>query len=164
MYALYIMFIHVLIICIVGTLRFGNLFVGRPSCFRFSNANLAPVICIFSAQVSGFQGRIEKDPDSCYSFWVGGSLQLLGASDILERQSCARFLLSCESKMGGFQKSPGMDFNYKRFLNEFNTDMTKHGAVRLMTHVFFINGCVKMFHASFKFRSTMLSLGTLILM
>lgn len=63
-----------------------------------------------SRQVSGFQGRIEKDPDSCYSFWVGGSLQLLGASDILERQSCARFLLSCESKMGGFQKFPEAPF------------------------------------------------------
>ena len=45
-YALYIMFIHFLIICIVGTLRFGNLFVGRLSCFRFSNANLAPVIFV----------------------------------------------------------------------------------------------------------------------
>ena len=31
----------------------------------------------------------------CYSFWVGGTLQLLGME--IERQSCARFLQTCES-------------------------------------------------------------------
>ena len=57
-----------------------------------------------SRQVSGFQGRIEKDPDSCYSFWIGGTLQLLGFD--FECQSCTCFLQTCESKMGGFQKFP----------------------------------------------------------
>jgi hypothetical protein len=27
------------------------------------------------AQVSGFQGRLGKDPDSCYSFWIGATLK-----------------------------------------------------------------------------------------
>jgi prenyltransferase beta subunit len=25
--------------------------------------------------VSGFQGRLGKDPDSCYSFWIGATLK-----------------------------------------------------------------------------------------
>ena len=29
-------------------------------------------------QVGGFQGRVNKDPDTCYSFWVGASLKMLG--------------------------------------------------------------------------------------
>ncbi|CAJ1360872.1 unnamed protein product [Effrenium voratum] len=61
-------------------------------------------------QQSGFQGRIEKEPDSCYSFWVGGTLQMLGADAFLERQSCARFLKTCESGYGGFQKFPDAEF------------------------------------------------------
>mmetsp|Transcript_128191 Transcript_128191/g.256015 ORF Transcript_128191/g.256015 Transcript_128191/m.256015 type:complete len:455 (+) Transcript_128191:174-1538(+) len=55
----------------------------------------------------GFQGRIEKPMDSCYSFWVGGSLSLLGVGHLLDGPSCARFLKSCESAaLGGFQKFP----------------------------------------------------------
>jgi len=55
----------------------------------------------------GFQGRIEKAMDSCYSFWVGGSLSLLGVGHLLDGPSCAAFLKSCESvAIGGFQKFP----------------------------------------------------------
>eukprot|EP00929_Paragymnodinium_shiwhaense_P031196 TRINITY_DN17538_c0_g1_i2.p1 TRINITY_DN17538_c0_g1~~TRINITY_DN17538_c0_g1_i2.p1 ORF type:complete len:371 (-),score=49.55 TRINITY_DN17538_c0_g1_i2:337-1449(-) len=58
-------------------------------------------------QLFGFQGRIEKDTDSCYSFWVGGSLQLLGAGGLIESQSCLEFLKQCEfTQYGGFQKYP----------------------------------------------------------
>eukprot|EP00931_Biecheleriopsis_adriatica_P088609 TRINITY_DN62898_c0_g1_i1.p1 TRINITY_DN62898_c0_g1~~TRINITY_DN62898_c0_g1_i1.p1 ORF type:complete len:407 (+),score=88.19 TRINITY_DN62898_c0_g1_i1:39-1259(+) len=58
-------------------------------------------------QISGFQGRIEKDADTCYSFWVGGSLQLLGAASFLDRQACVEFLKQCESgRFGGFLKFP----------------------------------------------------------
>ncbi|CAE7336438.1 Geranylgeranyl transferase type-1 subunit beta [Symbiodinium microadriaticum] len=61
-------------------------------------------------QVSGFQGRIEKDPDSCYSFWVGGSMQLLGAH-FLQPDDCLQFLKRCESqRLGGFQKFPDAPF------------------------------------------------------
>lgn len=56
----------------------------------------------------GFQGRIEKPEDSCYSFWVGGSLKLLGLVDLVNGVSCSRFLKSCEFAAGGFQKFPDM--------------------------------------------------------
>ena len=26
--------------------------------------------------ISGFQGRPEKDPDACYSFWIGASIRV----------------------------------------------------------------------------------------
>lgn len=55
----------------------------------------------------GFQGRIEKAMDSCYSFWVGASLKILGVEALLDGESCARFLKECESTAtGGFQKFP----------------------------------------------------------
>jgi len=55
----------------------------------------------------GFQGRIEKPMDSCYSFWVGASLRLLGAHIFLEAESCIVFLKQCEfMSTGGFQKLP----------------------------------------------------------
>lgn len=62
--------------------------------------------CVKRQQV-GFQGRIEKDEDSCYSFWVGGSLALLGVGALIDRNACAGFLKRCESTAsGGFQKFP----------------------------------------------------------
>jgi len=61
-------------------------------------------------QHHGFQGRIEKAMDSCYSFWVGASLKLLGVESFMNRESCAQFLKSCESGVfGGFQKFPEVE-------------------------------------------------------
>lgn len=62
--------------------------------------------CVKRQQL-GFQGRIEKPMDSCYSFWVGASLKLLGVADFLQPDSCALFLKQCESfQTGGFLKMP----------------------------------------------------------
>jgi len=61
-----------------------------------------------SRQVSGFQGRPNKDPDTCYSFWVGASLDLLGChSEVVNPLLNRSFSLSCQSKIGGFSKTPG---------------------------------------------------------
>mmetsp|Transcript_73066 Transcript_73066/g.136522 ORF Transcript_73066/g.136522 Transcript_73066/m.136522 type:complete len:412 (-) Transcript_73066:38-1273(-) len=58
-------------------------------------------------QQRGFQGRIEKAMDTCYSFWVGGSLHLLGAGPCLAKHDCAVFLHMCEDTVhGGFKKFP----------------------------------------------------------
>lgn len=58
-------------------------------------------------QIFGFQGRVDKPMDSCYSFWVGASLQLLGAGALLQSESCVEFLGQCEARgTGGFQKCP----------------------------------------------------------
>jgi len=57
-------------------------------------------------QVSGFQGRINKDPDTCYSFWIGASLAMLGAYDLVDFSAVRAFTYSCEKKTGGFSKWP----------------------------------------------------------
>ncbi|CAE7479585.1 PGGT1B [Symbiodinium sp. CCMP2592] len=89
--------------CAVAALRMLGRLADLPS------KDLLLLVCV-RRQISGFQGRIEKDPDSCYSFWVGGSMQLLGAS-FLQQDDCLQFLKRCESqRLGGFQKFPDAPF------------------------------------------------------
>ncbi|XP_008812041.1 geranylgeranyl transferase type-1 subunit beta [Phoenix dactylifera] len=54
----------------------------------------------------GFQGRANKPSDTCYAFWVGGVLKILGFYHFLNKGALRRFLLSCQSKYGGFTKFP----------------------------------------------------------
>ena len=62
-------------------------------------------------QVGGYQGRTNKDPDSCYSFWLGATLRLLGVDAFTDTdlQGTEYFLLEkCQSDLfGGFSKLPG---------------------------------------------------------
>jgi len=57
-------------------------------------------------QVSGFQGRINKDPDTCYSFWIGSSLIMLDALHLANHPLSKSFTTSCKTKYGGFSKCP----------------------------------------------------------
>lgn len=54
----------------------------------------------------GFQGRANKPSDTCYAFWVGGVLKILGSYHFLDKAALRRFMLSCQSKYGGFMKFP----------------------------------------------------------
>ena len=58
----------------------------------------------------GYNGRVNKAPDSCYSFWVGGTTHILGSFDDVDREPCRSFLLYCcqNEKIGGFSKTPGV--------------------------------------------------------
>ncbi|KAJ0962369.1 hypothetical protein J5N97_030197 [Dioscorea zingiberensis] len=51
----------------------------------------------------GFQGRANKASDTCYAFWVGGVLKILGAYHFLDKDALCRFLLS---QYSGFKKFP----------------------------------------------------------
>lgn len=55
----------------------------------------------------GFQGRSNKASDTCYAFWVGGVLRILGAQTLFDKQALREFLLTCQTKYGGFSKFPG---------------------------------------------------------
>ncbi|KAH0586009.1 hypothetical protein H2248_007286 [Termitomyces sp. 'cryptogamus'] len=55
----------------------------------------------------GFCGRTGKDADACYCFWCGAALHILGAGDLVDTLSLARFLASCQFKYGGIAKAPG---------------------------------------------------------
>ncbi|MFS8012716.1 putative protein geranylgeranyltransferase type I [Helianthus anomalus] len=54
----------------------------------------------------GFQGRPNKISDTCYAFWVGGVLKILGANKFMNERTLREFLLTCQSKYGGFSKFP----------------------------------------------------------
>lgn len=54
----------------------------------------------------GFQGRVNKPSDTCYAFWVGGVLKLLGGYHFCNKEALRIFVLSCQSKFGGFKKFP----------------------------------------------------------
>jgi prenyltransferase beta subunit len=58
-------------------------------------------------QLGGMQGRPNKVEDTCYSYWIGGTLRLLGSSSfaLLDHDALRAFVLSCQSGMGGFSKA-----------------------------------------------------------
>ncbi|KAK4482562.1 hypothetical protein RD792_009722 [Penstemon davidsonii] len=58
------------------------------------------------AEDGGFQGRANKPTDTCYAFWVGGILRILGADKFINKTALHGFLLTCQSEYGGFSKFP----------------------------------------------------------
>lgn len=56
----------------------------------------------------GFQGRCNKPPDSCYSFWNGATLALMGYDHLVDKPRIRRFILSCQHRNGGFAKFPNL--------------------------------------------------------
>lgn len=57
-------------------------------------------------QQGGFQGRCNKDPDSCYAFWDGATLDMLGKHALVDVPSCEQFIFSCQFPFGGLCKFP----------------------------------------------------------
>lgn len=56
----------------------------------------------------GFEGRANKPSDTCYAFWIGAVLRILGGYKFIDKEALRRFLLSCQSKYGGFSKYQGL--------------------------------------------------------
>jgi hypothetical protein len=53
----------------------------------------------------GFNGRSNKIADSCYTFWVGSCLGMLGKSNLIQTSHLQQFLYDCQANMiGGFSK------------------------------------------------------------
>jgi prenyltransferase beta subunit len=58
--------------------------------------------------VGGMQGRPNKAEDTCYSYWIGGTLRLLGRDELLDVEKLRAYVLRCQStQMGGFGKVVG---------------------------------------------------------
>jgi geranylgeranyl transferase type-1 subunit beta len=57
-------------------------------------------------QIGGFQGRPNKDEDTCYSFWIGASLHLLDAGGVIDGQAVGCFAQCCQYAKGGIAKQP----------------------------------------------------------
>jgi geranylgeranyl transferase type-1 subunit beta len=69
-----------------------------------------------SRQLGGMQGRPNKVEDTCYSYWIGGTLRLLGCDNLLDKDALTSFVLSCQTDMGGFSKVQGV---YPDLLHSF---------------------------------------------
>ncbi|XP_066977343.1 geranylgeranyl transferase type-1 subunit beta [Macrobrachium rosenbergii] len=55
----------------------------------------------------GLQGRPNKRSDTCYTFWIGASLKLLGGIDFLDLEALRQFVLSTQDPItGGLAKYP----------------------------------------------------------
>ncbi|CAG9325684.1 unnamed protein product [Blepharisma stoltei] len=54
----------------------------------------------------GFHGRIGKAPDSCYGYWIGLSLQILGGISFIDINDNIQFYQETQFFKGGFSKYP----------------------------------------------------------
>lgn len=62
--------------------------------------------CVLRQQ-NGFQGRPNKPVDTCYSFWVGATLQLLDVFQYTNFEKNRNYILSTQDRLvGGFAKWP----------------------------------------------------------
>jgi prenyltransferase beta subunit len=66
------------------------------------------------------QGRTNKLEDTCYSFWIGGTLKILNCDHLLDQKLLRAFVTDCQSDMGGFSKlrDPGRSY-YPDLLHSF---------------------------------------------
>jgi geranylgeranyl transferase type-1 subunit beta len=55
----------------------------------------------------GMQGRPNKLEDTCYSYWIGGTLHLLDSSHLIDGWALREYVLKCQSPYGGFGKVVG---------------------------------------------------------
>jgi geranylgeranyl transferase type-2 subunit beta len=55
----------------------------------------------------GLNGRPEKLPDVCYSWWVVASLRIIGRLDWLDKNQLRKFIMACQDvETGGFSDRP----------------------------------------------------------
>lgn len=57
---------------------------------------------------AGMNGRLNKTADTCYCWWVGASLSMLGKATLFDHSALRRYLLQLTQHpyMGGFCKFP----------------------------------------------------------
>ncbi|XP_013199619.1 geranylgeranyl transferase type-2 subunit beta [Amyelois transitella] len=91
-----------LIYCCVGTLSICN----RMDALR--GDDLAWWLCERQLPSGGLNGRPEKLPDLCYSWWVMSSLSMLNRIHWVDKKNLEQFILACQdAETGGFSDRPG---------------------------------------------------------
>ncbi|KAJ4824662.1 hypothetical protein Tsubulata_045329 [Turnera subulata] len=98
--------------CAVASLRLmgyleGDLLLGNVASSIIDVPSLLEWCLQRQASDGGFQGRPNKASDTCYAFWVGAVLRMLGGYKFIDSNALRGFLLTCQSKYGGFSKFPG---------------------------------------------------------
>lgn len=75
---------------------------------RLDSEKLAWWLCERQQPSGGLNGRPEKLPDVCYSWWVVASLAMLGRLHWISAEKLEEFILACQdSETGGFSDRPG---------------------------------------------------------
>ena len=73
-----------------------------------------------SRQIEGIQGRTNKLEDTCYSFWIGATLNILDdAHKLLDKRALDDFVVDCQTSLGGFSKLRGGGNSYPDLLHSF---------------------------------------------
>jgi geranylgeranyl transferase type-2 subunit beta len=91
--------------CAIGALKLMN------NTFSDFYPEWTPSLCRWLAErqtpTGGFNGRPEKAPDVCYSWWILSTLEMLGCSDWIDKAALARFILrSQDPDNGGIADRP----------------------------------------------------------
>ena len=90
------------VFCCVGALSIAN------KLHLLEIDQLAWWLCERQLPSGGLNGRPEKLPDVCYSWWVLASLKVIGRSHWLDKPSLIKFILaSQDDEIGGFADRPG---------------------------------------------------------
>jgi len=84
--------------------------LGGLNALTTEQRNSAVTFCVLkqdSAQ-GGFSGRSNKVCDTCYAYWIGSSLHILGKGDFINRAGLTRYLDTTSHPMiGGYAKCSG---------------------------------------------------------
>ena len=86
------------------------LFVGvyHVKILNFNHLGMyTPSTSITTTTAAGMQGRPNKPEDTCYSYWIGGTLHLLNEAQLLDGRALREYVLNCQSPYGGFGKVQG---------------------------------------------------------
>lgn len=91
-----------LIYCCVGFLSITN------NLHRLDCEKLAWWLCERQVPAGGLNGRPEKLPDVCYSWWVLASLKIMNRTHWISADKLKEFILSCQdTETGGFADRTG---------------------------------------------------------
>lgn len=98
--------------------------------------------CI-SRQESGFQGRPNKSVDTCYSFWIGGTLKLLNSLHLVDFVENKKYIMSTQdSLIGGFSKWPNtVGDPLHTYLGKINGNISKWVIIKKINGKFFSGLC-----------------------
>ncbi|VDO93142.1 unnamed protein product [Soboliphyme baturini] len=90
------------IYCCLGTLSIAN------ELNRLNADQLGWWLCERQCTSGGLNGRPEKLPDVCYSWWVLASLSIIGRKEWIDKTRLTSFILACQDEeTGGFADRPG---------------------------------------------------------
>ncbi|KAF1742779.1 hypothetical protein MXB_542, partial [Myxobolus squamalis] len=87
--------------CCVGSL----ILLGQRHLIKYGA--LGVWLCERQCLSGGFNGRPEKLPDSCYSWWILSSLYIIKKQDWFDQNKLLKYLMACQdAETGGFADRP----------------------------------------------------------